>query len=542
MYIPSFESMRRRLGSIGSKRLRQATVKLLVDNGADVHQRFSGQPSPMNIAVHMADSVSCIELLRKGALIDQSSAQELIKNRRSDLARKIWEGVDKVGLRPKDRAILLDSMLLSKHNTKYRSLKNLIKKTEEMLRPFLTAATFGELAVVEQVYQDHEFDINAASHQDHRSALHLAASNDHADVVKFLIEHGADCTLADSQRGTPLMSSVEKPSGCRSLEYLLNREADIFRADKDGLTAWHSAALAGNMSALSILVDFTTNGLHQRELKANDGRTLLHCAAQSSSKDTLIFLMGQYSQSAIHDTTSLGFTVLHYAVKAKSIDAVRHLIDHESDVHKKTHDGSNALHCAVDRDSVAMYEIIELLLKIGVDPCEIRRDGMTPIHLLLSRYSSTSYDLDPTTELEPILRVLSQYAKSIDVAYGTGLSALHQVCLLHGRDFEWRISPLQILLQKGADPTLEDSTGRTALMYDVETCKKEIRSKGHLSPGLITMVKVILDSTTNMHFLSTVCADPQILSLAVIYGDEELAYKALEHHPSVDTTVDEICG
>ena len=527
---------------IGESRL--ATVKLLISEGADVHRNSLGQPSPMSIALRMADKFSCIELLRNGALIDSDAIIQLSRNHRYDLASEIWKEIDTNTLRPKDRANLLDAALRSAKFSKYDSSKLLAHRSQDMVEPYLTAAMYGQFGVIEQIIQDNEFDIHGVRDRDQRSALHIAASNDHIDIVKLLIERGADCTLVDSQGRTPLHSSVEKPGRCRCLEFLLSLEVDIDSGDVDGLTVWHLAFLGGNIRALNLLRGFTEKGQPQLHLKANDGRTFLHCAAQSSSKDTLVFLMDHYNQNAVHDTTSGGFTALHYAVKANSLDAVQYLIDHKFDTDAKTNDGSNTLHCALDHDSKACFEIVELLLQRGVDPCEVRKDGMTPIHILLSWVSLSDYEYKPrlSKEFETILRILAKCATSLDITDRAGLSPLHRICQLPTDTHlaEWRPIALQIMLQNGADPMMQDNIGRTALTYLVEALKMIIIKDIKKSCRFSIMIEMLLSSSTNEQFVSEVSADPQILCLALISKNEKLAYDVLKHSPPVDATVHEV--
>ena len=539
-------SLRIQPGSLPNKTAesRLATVKLLMDNGANVHRSSLGQPSPLFIALRTADKVSCIELLRKGALIDSNASEELSLPNRHDLACEILEGIDAASLRSEDRTMLLDAALRSERFSKDELITTVAHKSQDTSSVFLTAAEYGQLSVVEKILQDHTFNINVARSQDQRSALHLAASNDHVDIVKLLIQHRADSTLVDDLGRAPLHTSVEKSGGCRCIEMLLGPKVDSSIGDKDGLTVWHLAALKGNLHALRILWDFSAPGQLLLHSKAIDGRTLLHCAAQSSSEETLIFLMDHYSQINIHETTSGGFTALHYAVKADSLDAVRYLLDRASDVHAMTNDGSNVLHCAVDHDSKIVYEIVDLLLKSGVDPCKVRKDGMTPINLLLSTASQTPYDPHVSNELETILRVINKHATSLNITYGAGLSPLHQVCQLRKDNIadDWRPNALEILLQNGADPRMQDSKGKTALIYLVEACKEIFLEYGSIfaSDISVTMIKQFLNSTNDEQFLSDVCTDPQILCLALVSRNEELAYKALEYYSSVDATVNEI--
>lgn len=256
--------------------------------------------------------------------------------------------------------------------------------------------------------------------------------------------------------------------------------------------------------------------------------------------------MDHCNECLIDLTTSEGFTALHYAVKADSLEAVQYLIDRDLDIHAMTNDGSNALHCAVDKDSKTVYEVVELLLKRGIDPGKPRKDGMTSINVLISTASQSPYDPHVSNELEAILRVLIVHATSLRITYGAGLSLLHQVCQLRedNSSNKWRPNALKILLQNGADPKMQDNKGKTALMYLVEVWKRIFLDVGFVLAWNISviMIKEFLNSTNDEQFISYACTDPEILCLALISRNEELAYKALGYCSSVDETVNEISG
>lgn len=420
---------------------RQSTVKLIIDRGADVQKRF-GHLSPMYASLGMFDKLSCVELLRRGATIDGQSNELLYRDGYDDLALGILESIQGEEIRPKDHATLLNASLSSKHLSTAGSLENLDYKWEDpmaahtdYLSPFLTAAEYGQLSILQQLFHDHNISVNATGRQDQRSALHLAASNDHIEIVRYLQEYGADCTLPDSQGRTPLHASVEISGRYLCLQFLLGQNVDIGSIDKNGLTAWHLAASQGNIHALGIFKDFAADEKLYPRLKANDGRTLVHYAAQSGSTETLTFLLDHSDEDAVHDRSLDGLTALHYAVNA-----------------------------------------------ILLNP--------------------------PTS-------------------------------------YEWGLGTLEVLFTHGADPTSQDPTGNTVLTYLVESWEKmavERRAKIRtiFSEPPATIISKILDSIEDENFLTNACRDPHLLCLALIFGEEELAYKVLKYSPSVDATAHRI--
>ena len=304
---------------------RRTTVQMIIDSGADVQKSCILGPSYLFIALFMEDETSCIELLRKGATIDSKSAKYLGEgeNYRDSLAYRIYKCLSGEDIRPEDRTTLLEAALRHEELLENAFLEPLCNISGDgraarvdYLGPFLTAAEYGQFSVLKQLFHDHELGVDATGHSDRRSALHLAASNDHLKLAEFLHEHGADPNLLDCNGRTPLHASVELPGRYLCLQFLLEQKANVHATDDSGLTAWHLAALHGNAHALSILKESIPSNQRCPRLKDNDGRTPLHYAAGSGSKETLIFLLDHSDKDAIHDESSDGMTALHYCVKA----------------------------------------------------------------------------------------------------------------------------------------------------------------------------------------------------------------------------------
>ena len=304
------------------------TVKLIIDSGANVQKSCTLGPSYFFMALLLWNETSCIEMLRKGATIDPESAEFLA---RSDhycgLASRIYKCLSEDDIRPEDRTTLLEAALRDEALLENASLDPLCKipvdcrdARIDYLGPFLTAAEYGQLSVLKQLFHDRKFHVDATGHPDQRSALHLAASNDHIKIVEFLHEHGADINLPDCQGRTPLHASVEKSGRYLCLQYLLKENVNVHMTDEHGLTVWHLAALQGNAHALSIIKKYLPENQICPRLKDNEGRTPLHYAAQSGSRETMIFLLDHSGDDAVHEKSLDGLTALHYGFRVCSLD------------------------------------------------------------------------------------------------------------------------------------------------------------------------------------------------------------------------------
>jgi ankyrin repeat protein len=115
-------------------------------------------------------------------------------------------------------------------------------------------------------------DIGAArSHgPDGHTPLGLACFFGHRDIVRLLIEKGADVNAAskNAQRVAPLHAATARQDA-EIVEALLRAGADPNRHQEAGITPLHEAAAAGEEAIARLLV---AHGA-QRDARAEDGRT-----------------------------------------------------------------------------------------------------------------------------------------------------------------------------------------------------------------------------------------------------------------------------
>eukprot|EP00923_Selenidium_pygospionis_P009124 GHVN01015599.1.p1 GENE.GHVN01015599.1~~GHVN01015599.1.p1 ORF type:complete len:368 (-),score=107.60 GHVN01015599.1:856-1923(-) len=106
------------------------------------------------------------------------------------------------------------------------------------------------------------------------------------DVIKYLIDMGADVNHTDSVGCTPLITSIQKKQTCVLL-YLTHRGGNPHKADETGNTPAHWAACKGNVEVLRILTHLGC------DIEAVDkkGQTVLHRAAMGGDISTAIHLV-----------------------------------------------------------------------------------------------------------------------------------------------------------------------------------------------------------------------------------------------------------
>jgi len=205
----------------------------------------------------------------------------------------------------------------------------------------------------------------------HRSgtALHSAAANGHVAAAKVLLDRGANVNAASIQgMRTPLDWVAFHCGDAQIAELLLDRGATI--------TGWalRWAAMRGKAPLVRLLI---ARNAHLDDYGDNPERdTPLMGAARNGHLDIakMLILGGANVQSVDVDQR----TALHWAASSGHVEIVALLIDHGANVNSRTfQEKEQPLHLACQHGHLT---VIELLLSAGADVNEPCKRG-DPLHL-----------------------------------------------------------------------------------------------------------------------------------------------------------------
>jgi ankyrin repeat protein len=303
---------------------------------------------------------------------------------------------------------------------------------------------------------EHGADVNAVDSRKGQTPLMWAAAEAHPDVVKTLVQHGANAKAGSNSGFTPLMFAAAK-NDAASAAILLAAGADPNSALGEGTrvltvaASWHSTAVA------SELVDRGADP----NVADKAGNAPLHIAAQVGDVDLIKKLLAKGADPNARTPKSGsggggrggGFrpvsgeqTPLLVAAHAGHIEAMRALIAGGADPKLKAQDGTTLLMSAVGS---AQIEAVKFAWEYDKDVKVVTTGGATMMHASVSGTANGATQ-EAQDRVCAVVRFLADHGAALDEKNAQGRTPID---LADGLPIDKAVDLLTELIEKsGATP------------------------------------------------------------------------------------------
>jgi ankyrin repeat protein/cytochrome c5 len=377
-------------------------------------------------------------------------------------------------------------------------------------------------------------DVNATE-ADGTTALHWAVRADDLAAVNLLLGAHANVMAANRYGVKPLSLAAVNGNGA-IVEALLKVGADPNTANAEGETALMTASRSGNLAAVKALLAHGAN-IDAKEKWLQE--TALMWAAAENHPDVVEALIAAGAsineKSWVTDTPILdfpesggpnmpfprgGWTAAMYAARQNATAALGVLADKGANLNQQDPQGATALQIAIIN---LHYDAAALLLDKGADPNVADETGMTALYAVVNMDTLNWIQGRPAPPLESNGEVDAAKLVNKLLDHEANPNArLKRAILKRHHDFQAEkvltegATPLmraarygdaklaQILLARGADPTLTTNDGSNVLMLaagvNLPAVRGEDPSLLHPSEdGSIEIIKMLLDRGTDIN-------------------------------------------
>lgn len=282
----------------------------------------------------------------------------------------------------------------------------------------------SQCEVIRFLVSTFEMDLRQSSSiVDGNSPLHWASCG-RVSALSTLLSLGAMVNATNRKGATPLILAASNGQ-VEAVRILLQHGADLSIATTDlQQTAWHVAAQRGFVEVLQELIAHYHHNIINNNNNADGnssflavdsfGNTPLHWAC--SKMDTLSVLL-EFGLLAVDAANNDGETPFLLVARVGKSEGARLLLQHGADVGRVAPNGDTALHIAIHRNNVNIFQ--ELVSHPNCPLDTANSAGLTPLLVAVSRCAGAVPDL------------LRRGADITRTTPGNGESALH-LAVQHG--------------------------------------------------------------------------------------------------------------
>ncbi|XP_023312082.1 uncharacterized protein LOC108914374 [Anoplophora glabripennis] len=290
--------------------------------------------------------------------------------------------------------------------------------------------------------------------------LWIAINRSHFDMVKFMVQHGADIKRKNTKGGTILYKAISM-NHVNMVEFLLDSTLECNRWDEVGPIIPYTFAYLGRLNRLESLVE---EGFDVNRSVENQ-ETIIFGAALGGQLDTIEYLVDR--DVDINARDEKGNTMLHLtAMRPSLISTAKLLIELGINMNVKNLDGSSELHLAIRN-----LDMVKLLVENGAKVNEKNNRGQTALHIAAE------------TGILETVEFLIENESDVNIRSNSGGTVLHSAAAAG------QLGIVKFLVTRlGVDFNVTDNNGYTPLH---SACECFVYSA--LSTGQLDTIKFLVE-------------------------------------------------
>ncbi|XP_065062546.1 serine/threonine-protein phosphatase 6 regulatory ankyrin repeat subunit A-like isoform X2 [Rhopilema esculentum] len=353
--------------------------------------------------------------------------------------------------------------------------------------PLHIAATTRNALLSKELLQSHaEEQLKAVNKEYLDTPLHVAARHKDVDIIKILVDNGANVAEKNTDGQTVLHIACSVGDEA-TVKYLHSVKANPNIHDKLNRTPLHVATEGGHSSIIEILIDKYKADVNQR---SKDGSTLIHLASKCGHPEVALFFVKR--GVPLQMPNKEGAICLHEAAKQGHVSVVKSLLLKGASVNVMTKDFYTPLHTAVRHGK---HLVVQVVLGFGADVnCRGGQNREAPLHLAARLQKDARH----------VSEMLLKSGANVNAATEQGVTPLH-IAIEH-KNYDL----VKMLLDENADALWTAKNGEIALHIAVRTCNlaitlaliDHIKTKHTRKETITALNSKNLDGETALHYVS----------------------------------------
>lgn len=278
------------------------------------------------------------------------------------------------------------------------------------------------------------------------SVLMYAAKGGNLQIIDYLVYKGDNLKSTDTWGRTLLMYAAEAGKA-QAVKSLMDKGLEVKDLDSYGRSAIMYAAWKGHADVVKLLLDAGESPFFADD----DKRSVLMFAAESGDVKTIQMLLDQHADAAALDKN--GVSVISYAVQSNNTDAVKAILAKSVDVYVADKNGYQPVMYAFKNGNAEITKLMRI--DFSAARLQVKDTGRT-----LPMFAVDGGNAELMSLMIQQMARLDGTKANVKDNDGQNFTML---MAKYGRPDAYRA-----LLEKRADASARDNTGKSVLMYAAE--------------------------------------------------------------------------